>query len=86
MKVYKYAYFQEQLAYLDGSTALWGFRGRGIFFSDKLAEHHKKIKELLKHMYMKRFTENLGWCSAHLKKLKIKKNQTNVKLTAAHQY
>ena len=37
-------------------------------------------------MYRKRFTENLGWCSAHLKKLKIKKNQNNLKLTAAHQY
>ena len=57
-----------------------------IYVSDKWAEHHKKIKELLKHMYMKCFTENLGWCSAHLKKLKIKKNRKNLKLTAAHQY
>ena len=57
-----------------------------IFFSDKWAEHHNKIKELLKHMYMKCFTDNFGWCSAHLKKLKIKNYLTNVKLTAAHQY
>ena len=59
-----------------------------FFFSflDKWAGHPKKIKDLLKHMYMKCFTDNFGWCSSHLKKILNKENQTNVKLPAAHQY
>ena len=57
-----------------------------ICFSDKWAEQDKKIKELLKHMYLQCFSEILGFCSAHSFCYFFKKNQKNVKLTAAHQY
>ena len=57
-----------------------------ICFSDKWAEQDKKIKELLKHMYLQCFPEILGFCSAHSFCYFFKKNLKNVKLTAAHQY
>ena len=50
-------------------------------FSDKWAEQDKKIKELLKHMYLQCFSEILGSCSAHsfcyFKKKKTEKCEIN---------